>query len=206
VRSGPAKAWRTSWAALCWNLKARDWLRRLSNQIGVVGGGGPSDFGSAEKFADGPVLDEEMSLAKDSLTNSYVFGFDTSAEVRPRALRMSFTVSRKTTSISTRRRLAAVTGPDVFKSGSTYFAPTNMKIMMWATRKNSTCRCPRSARHGHSSSRHQFRNNGARRNPTIPNTVIAHAGRTDAPSIFARQLARFDHQRCGHEHAQSHHE
>ncbi len=88
-----------------------------------------------KKFAEGPVSDEEMSLAKDALTNSYVFDFDTPAEVAgQRAQNEFYGFSEDYIDIYT-ARLSAVTNADVLKAARTYFAPENMKMMIVGNEK-----------------------------------------------------------------------
>jgi predicted Zn-dependent peptidase len=83
-----------------------------------------------KKFADGPVSADELSLAKDSLTNSYLFNFDTPIEVAAaRAQNEFYGFSEDYIDIYA-ARLADVTNADVVKAARTYFAPGSMKIMI----------------------------------------------------------------------------
>ncbi len=88
-----------------------------------------------KKFAEGPISDEEMSLAKDALTNSYVFEFDTPAEVAShRADNEFYGFSQDYIDIYA-ARLSAVTNADVAKAARTYFSPSSMRIMIVGNEK-----------------------------------------------------------------------
>jgi predicted Zn-dependent peptidase len=83
-----------------------------------------------QKFSEGPISDDELALAKDALTNSYVFGFDTTAKIAiARAANEFYGYAADYPDIYT-GRLNAVATADVLKAGRKYYAPAGMKVMI----------------------------------------------------------------------------
>ncbi len=77
-----------------------------------------------------PVTEEELTLAKDSLINSFVFAFDDSHEIVSQTMRLAFYGYPDDYLVRYRERLAAVTAEDVLAAARRHLRPQVQNVVL----------------------------------------------------------------------------
>ncbi len=83
-----------------------------------------------QALIDVPVAEQELSLAKQSLINSFVFAFDNSHAVVARQVRLDFYAYPQGYLEDYRRNIAAVTIEDVRRVAEKYLKPDHLQIIL----------------------------------------------------------------------------
>lgn len=83
-----------------------------------------------QQLRDEPVSEEELSLAKESLINSFVFAFDSSQSVVSRRVRLDYYDYPPNYLETYRDNLAAVTVEDVQRVAKQYLQPDQLQIVL----------------------------------------------------------------------------
>jgi predicted Zn-dependent peptidase len=81
-------------------------------------------------MAKNPVTDQELSLAKDSIINSFIFGFTSSAVVAAQKARLEYYSYPKDYLDRYRDNIARVTREDVLRVAKKYLHPDAMKLVV----------------------------------------------------------------------------
>lgn len=82
------------------------------------------------KLARQPVTGEELTLAKESLVNSFVFAFENSHEVASQTMRLAFYGYPDDYLSRYRERLAAVSAEDVLAAARRHLHPDSMTLVL----------------------------------------------------------------------------
>ncbi|MCG3205563.1 MAG: hypothetical protein KCHDKBKB_02285 [Elusimicrobia bacterium] len=83
-----------------------------------------------DKFTTGPLYDEEIKLAKDSLINSFVFGFDSKWEIVDARATNEFYGYTPDYLDTYTARLAAVTKEELGKTAKRFYSKDTMKVLV----------------------------------------------------------------------------
>ncbi len=83
-----------------------------------------------QSLIDAPVSKQELSLAKESLVNSFVFAFDNSHAVVARQVRLDFYAYPQGYLENYRRNISAVTIDDVRRVAEKYLKPDHLQIIL----------------------------------------------------------------------------
>ncbi len=83
-----------------------------------------------ESMRTEPVTNEELSLAKDAFLNSFVFNFDTKAEVISRLMTYEYYGYPSDFLQKTKEGIEAVTREDVMRVAQTYLQPDDMQLIV----------------------------------------------------------------------------
>ncbi|ABA89221.1 zinc-dependent peptidase lipoprotein, M16 family [Syntrophotalea carbinolica DSM 2380] len=82
------------------------------------------------KLARQPVTDDELTLAKESLVNSFVFAFENSHEVVSQTMRLAFYGYPEDYLSRYRERLAAVSAQDVLAAARRHLHPESLTLVL----------------------------------------------------------------------------
>ncbi len=83
-----------------------------------------------KKFSEAPPTDEELKLAKDSISNSFIFNFNSPAAIAAQKADLEFHGYPADYLETFLANVAAVSGADVLNTAKAYYTPEKMKILV----------------------------------------------------------------------------
>ncbi|MCF6178794.1 MAG: insulinase family protein [Geopsychrobacter sp.] len=89
-----------------------------------------------QKMVDTPVSDAELTTAKESLINSFVFAFNNSHSIVTRQQRLDFYAYPEDYMQSYRQKIAAITTDDVLRVSRKYLHPDKLQIVLVGRRND----------------------------------------------------------------------